>query len=807
MNTRPSTGRTLLVSSLMLSGLLVSCSPSKPPAAPETASPASSAPGTPATSSVSAAPLEIPPIPIARVASNSESVTTNIQPGGAAVTTLQSGSYVLKFDPKAEDKPIGNQLTKGIRLKGTYAESNLFFPRPRDWSITQAKALIRFQHSPALLPDHSTLTIRLNGSNLDTVKLDAKSAKAGELEVPIPIALLQDNNNLTLVVQQHYTLDCEDPFDESLWTEILPTSQVSFNYDPKPIQLDFNRFPRPFLDDLSLLPANLTYLLPPDASSEDQKQTKGWLSALARFQTALGRTAEYRPLKTTVVESLRDAKGPIVIVGTPQNQPELANLELPFKLQEGKFLDGKGKVVPDDVGVLALTATTGPVRLPVLVISGNGAAGVEKAAQFLVQGKDADIGTGRGILINRLTEVPKPNPRDWPRYLPPAQQFDLKDLNVKDTTVRGAFAGFIEFDFRSLPDDVFLPNESTITLNYSYGAQVDSNLSTVEVLIDNIAVGSFPLEKSQGETNLSRTFKFPATSTIRPDSRMQVVFRLFPKQLDACRRTAQDQLWATLHPGTRFDLPRESSARLPDLQLLRYGYPFGGPQDLSEAAVVVPDRPSPMEVRTMLAMVDRLGRLSQADAVNLGVYTASSLPGSVRNNANLIAIGSPKRFPLPEVMKLRTGMGFLPDFLRFRRDTEIQAVPDQQGVLTQVISPWNSARVVLGLTGQTDAELQKVVDLLERDSLFFQLEGDTALIASREDLKFLSERPQRLIGATTPRRKFTNFFQNNWLILPFGLILTSLLVYYLLQRYIDRLEQDASGQPKQEGKNEGKGQK
>lgn len=787
----------LFLSSLLLSSLVASCSPSQPPAATNSPAPGAQAPSPgAATQPSAAAPLEIQPLPIARVASNSESVVANIRDSDAAVSTPQSGSYVLKFDPNAEDKPVGNQLTKGIQLKGTEAQSNLYFPRPRDWEIRGATALIRFQHSPALLPERSTLTLRLNGTNLTSVPLDAKNTKQGELKVEIPPDLLVDNNNLTLIVQQHYTLDCEDPFDESLWTEILPASQVTFNYRPQPIQLDFNRFPRPFLDDLSLLPATLTYLMPPQTAGSDAKQNGSWLSAMARFQAQMGRTAEYRPLKTSVVEDLEDAKGPTVIVGTPETQPVLSQLDLPFPLQDGKFVDGKGKTLPDDVGVLALSATEGSPKLPVLVISGNGVAGVERAAQFLVQAKDSEIGTGRGILVNRVNQPASPDRRDWPRYLPPVQQFSLKDLDFKDTTVRGAFAGFIEFDFRALPDDVFLPERATMTLNYSYSAQVDPNLSAVEVVVDGTAIGSFPLDKTQGDTNVRRRFEFPAGTVIKPDSRMQVVFRLFPKQLDACRRTAQDQLWATLHPATQFNLPRDSSAKLPDLSLLRYGYPFAGPQDLSRTALVLPDRPSAAETQTLLAVTERLGRLSQAEAVKLSVYTASNLPGDVRSGEHLIAIGRQGRFPLPEVLKIRSGLGLLPEFLRFRRDSEAQTVPDQQGVLTEVISPWNPERVVLGLSGQTDAELKKVADLLNRDTLFFKLKGDTALIAGPDNLKFLTEQPQRLVGATSPRRTFTNFFQNNWLLLPFGLILTALLVYYLLQLYIDRLDQQESSPAK-----------
>lgn len=69
-----------------------------------------------------------------------------------------------------------------------------------------------------------------------------------------------------------------------------------------------------------------------------------------------------------------------------------------------------------------------PQGQPVLVASGPDGAAVTQAVQLLVQGRDRAIATGQTVLVDALTAVPAPAPRDWPGYLPDRSQFQLQDL-------------------------------------------------------------------------------------------------------------------------------------------------------------------------------------------------------------------------------------------------------------------------------------------------------------------------------------------------------------------------------------------
>ncbi|MGF1677532.1 MAG: cellulose biosynthesis cyclic di-GMP-binding regulatory protein BcsB, partial [Rivularia sp. (in: cyanobacteria)] len=67
-------------------------------------------------------------------------------------STKYDEEYILEFN---RSPVVGNRM----RLRGVYSEGRLGFTRPRGWNIGTVKALIRFQHSPALYANRSNLTV------------------------------------------------------------------------------------------------------------------------------------------------------------------------------------------------------------------------------------------------------------------------------------------------------------------------------------------------------------------------------------------------------------------------------------------------------------------------------------------------------------------------------------------------------------------------------------------------------------------------------------------------------------------------
>ena len=697
--------------------------------------------------------------------------------------------YVLEFN---RSPVVGTRFS----MRGIYDEARLGFTRPRDWQLKSVKAQIRYRHSPALYATRSNLTVLINGASIGSIPLNRKEGEIGSAVFDVPLSQLQNYNELTIGVLQNNSPTCtQDPYDPSLWTEILPDSKVTFDFLPQPISLDFNRFPYPIFDELSLYPNQLTYLL---ASKVDDT----WLTATSRFQAALGRLADYRRLDTRLVKAVDEVKSGerLVIIGTPTQQPTLKSLNLPMPLVDNQVQDSNKKALSPDVGVLMLT-TTPNKKAPVLVATGNGPAGVAKAVQFLVQSKDRQIGTGQTILVKDLNAVPSPSPRDWQGFLPLADTFQLSDLKTRnnqpyqDVTVRGSDSPPIEIDFRALPDDQFTSGNS-MTLSYSYGPQINAKTSLVEVKLDGVALVGKRLTSINGGTKESLKIALPE-DLIKPTSKIQVDFRLDARERRSCSRVTDQQLWGTLHSDTSFELHRVSAVELPNLKLLQYGFPLAAPQDLSTTAIVVPKEPNKSDLMTLLEFSGRLGRLSKADSVALAVYTADTLPKEVREKYHLVGIGTQKNFPFPEAMK--SGGFELKDALsRLWNKSEIQTSPDNDGVIKEMISPWSKERVLLALSSQTEKGLEQVQGLLRQDPLFFQVQGDTVLISANTtnpeaydpnayNLEFLQREQKRQLDKTPAPRRFLRFLAGSWFMLGPAIVTATLILYGVVQLYLKRV--------------------
>jgi cellulose synthase operon protein B len=712
-------------------------------------------------------------------------------PPGASVKAMEAGQYVLEFN---RSPIVGNRL----QLRGIYDESRLRFTRPRSWEPKTVKVLVRYRHSAALYATRSNLTVLLNGTSIGSVPLNKKIGEIGTAIFDVSPKLIQDYNEIVVAALQNNSPTCtQDPFDPSLWTEILPDSKLVFDFQPKPIALNFTQYPYPIFDNLSLEPNQIAYLQP-------NQVDEFWLTAATRLQTSLGRFAQYRPMDTRLVKSVEQLEPMerLVVIGTPKTQPALKSLNLPIGLQGDQLRDEKGKVLAPEVGVLVMT-TTSDRRAPILVATGNGDAGVAKAVQFLVQKRDQEISTGQVVLVEQLTETPSPEPRDWTGYLPTQNYFQLKDLTnfddqpYGDITVRGSDAPAIEYNFRALPDDKFVP-ENILNLRYSYGPQVNPLTSLLEVQIDGLPLIGKKLDSVNG--GVRETLRVPIPEDkIKPNSKIQVRFQLDPRERRSCNRATDQQLWGKIHADSEFNLNRENVAQVPDLKLLQSGYPFAAPQDLSNTSIALPDKPTEADLLLMLEVGERLGRLSKSDSLQLSVHRASKLPEAERNDRHIIAIGDRTMFPFPEAFEAE-GFTLQTLFQRQRDNSQIRTLPDAEGVVKQIISPWNRDRVLLILSGQTEAGLQQVRDLFAQDNLFFQLREDTALISATDpnpsaydpnayNLEFLQRaRQKRLLSELNWQGRILQALGNSWVFLAPGTLISALFLYGIFQSYLKRFK-------------------
>lgn len=529
-----------------------------------------------------------------------------------------------------------------IALSGISATHAIAFTVPRNWVLTADPVVqLDFSHSPELLADLSSLTVIVNNVGVTSMHLTPENVTSGQVVAVIPRDLLGAYNRLSLVVDQHYTRDCEDPFNPVLWTRVSNQSTIRFKYALKGVNAALDEFPYPFYDDRAYGPLKLTFVLP-DAPSPPV------IDAVGRLAFAFGRLASYRGVELQApVSRIEDARSAAIVVGTFDQMPTFGAL-----LQTHPVSDGQGVVAvlphPDD-----------PTR-PVLLVTGRTPEGVLNAALALAQDSRNESLTGPLAYVDAVTEggalrstqrTDLPVPVDRTDFL-------LSDLGFEDATVRGFYALPVNIPLTLEGDDLLDPSGGTIRLIYSYAANLNNDLSTLEVTLNDVSLKSVALDHPEGEQRAEIDVRVPSV-LLTPRSTLRVHFLMYPRKFGACELVTDRAIWGTVWKDTALSLPRSRSAEVPDLALLRYRYwPFTASRAAETTWVGVGDDATRENVGAGAEMVARLGQVNGASGWPVRLGRAADVPADVTRRISLVTGEAPHaRFQALNAAGLITGTG------------------------------------------------------------------------------------------------------------------------------------------------------
>lgn len=676
-------------------------------------------------------------------------------------------------------KELGAAQNVDLKTVKTYRD--FYFTLPENWKVLPTSNIVLvFQHSPQLLPERSSINISINDEVIKTIKLTPSNVTKSTVSIAIPQNLLKDYNKLTFDVDQHYTYKCEDPFDGALWTTLLNDSTVVLNYTKQTPKMDFALYPYPMFDPLGYGATGLNNIISnPAALSEST------LKAMAIINANLSQYVNWKQLVVSVLnaESINQG-GNLILTGTPKENSTIskyANL-LPFKVQNNKFYDSSGQLIPDDYGVLMMIANPAHAGSVVLIVSGNSPAGVVKAATVLTQKPTSGILKGNKIIVKEIFPNNLANSRDWPGYVT-TKQPRLVDLNLDSQTVRGVTSLPITFNINFIPDISLPPkNFATMNLVYSYAANLDPGMSKLEVILNGTSLHSFKLDNTDGENLKTVQLQIP-TESFKTNNELKFLYHIFPFKHDNCKFSTDRHVWGTIHNTTGLSLPAQIRTIIPDMGVINDGgYPFTAYQDLQDDVFVLPDDASNVDIYGMLWVVCRLAKMtSLTEGINLNVVKASSVTNEIKSSKNLIVIGTAKRNKF--LNDLKTELKVIYDenkFTLFKKNkdklTALKSIPNL-GIVEQLLNPWKDTRVVMVLYGLDDNGLLNAISLFSNDNKFKAIkEGNIVAVADNtvDTLTTLNKSQAKyLYGEQTERVATTGDF---WL----GIIKTFLIIVGIL---------------------------
>jgi hypothetical protein len=151
--------------------------------------------------------------------------------------------------------------------------------------------------------------------------------------------------------------------------------------------------------------------------------------------------------------------------------------------------------------------------------------------------------------------------------------------------------------------------------------------------------------------------------------------------------------------------------------LSRYPLPFTE-ESLFRIPVtlVLPDHPTPNDLTAAATVAAGLGQMS-GGAIDLTAVLASELSPDMRGSHHLIVVGKPG----DNAVLSNLALPMLID------DTRLQP---GQGVLEEILSPWNGFRLVLVVSGLDDEAVSKASHALNRQAHFLGMQGTVAVVTA-----------------------------------------------------------------------------
>lgn len=667
-----------------------------------------------------------------------------------------------------------------IMLRGTHAEARVTFTRPASWKILPGSKLhILYSHSGTLLPDHSSLTVRVADVSR-SVRLDipADSESVEELVVPIDPSLLGPYNAINFVGGLHYTLECEDPFHPNLWVSISKESYIEFVYEEEPAFTDLAVFPFPYFDPLAYPPVDLTYVLPRNPSAET-------LSALARVSASIAQDAAYRPLTVKFADALPSVPaGNYVLIGTPSEQPDSARL----------LVGGDDTKRVGGGGLLSSVQIPEDRRFAAMVVTGPNGAAVLEAASALVDRSTRATLVGSSSAVQSYDDPGVADERDWDGFVPDRPTFTLQDLGFGGQTVRGVFSAPVRVEVKLQPDTRPIEYRQRLNIHYAYSALLKRELSSLEVILNGISLRSVPLNNPEGSESEWLTLDVP-WDIYGPFNRLDLHFHLFPDTFRECERVSDRQLWGTVFADSNFVMPRDYWTEYPELATFaRWGFPFTLRADLSDTVFVLPDANDAGAMRTLVRLVNFLMRSHPRESVRTHVVYADQVGDDVLATKHLVFV-SPRVNAESSKLLAAAATTFTPDGhidLRGAREAGLSSLTyDEGAVLEVLVSPWNAQRAVLIAHDSAGGHLARLYDQNAAEVLA-QIRGAVAVISAGGEVNSVRAAETAILGEIPLNRRLRYMLAAYWgAFLVVGLLAMLLLFLALrlvLRRHRDRVE-------------------
>jgi cellulose synthase (UDP-forming) len=563
----------------------------------QTETPASTPPATP---SAQTPPSSEPP------ARSSTPARRRTPPAPAAVPPAPSSDFaqVLSF---------GDLSTPSdLMMRGTDTTHSVRFFIARDRLVKVADIKLRYRTAPGLIAAASHLVITLNGTVVGTLPVSTDPAAPTDATITLPAQLIRHENRLAFEFIGHYSTQCEDPANASVWAQMDPASTIELSGSRLTMTNDLASLPLPFYDaggdKRPAIPIVFAATPSPKA-----------MQAAAIIASWFGAIAAPRQLRFKVSVGTIPSGNAILIA------------------EDSTEILGESKGGTTSGPTIAIQASPTDPASSVLVVSGGTSDELLTAARALVLHQATWQGP-RVVIRNFVMPAPR-RPDDAPRWLrtdatqsfanvarlqPEAAALPPDSLQTDGTTP-------ITVPLTLPPDLDFDDRENlALRLDYRYNSVPLGQGSTLQVYLNGSYLSSTPMPQADRASRVLETFIPVPVADLHPfENELQFRFAFQRAATANCAAAPPQNLAGAIIPDSSLDISFISHAAvLPNLQLFaNAGFPFTRLADLAETAVVLPNSPTTAELETLLLLMGHLGARTGYPVLRVTITNPAGLAG------------------------------------------------------------------------------------------------------------------------------------------------------------------------------------
>ena len=537
-------------------------------------------------------------------------VKTNFHVGRFFLATSLAALAAVSTSPNSNaDEGSGSTLSSQDKPHNQYAEVPFFQSThdrldgclaKRDYLIrlpehvrfeAGSEILLTYRASPLLMPDVSTLSVRLNDRELTSVRLGSQKGASSQdpstLRIPVSAGMLLPGwNRISLGCLLQTTEEmCRDVDNPAAWLEVEAGSALKLSYSIVPLFPEIQRFPHAMTEPQLLVLSDrfatgskkkqepvVSVLMPWDAG---ESELRTFLICTARMgQTGYVRPESILSADLSAFDADSESRNGILIA----TKEALASVDLPPELKStiAGLKNGEGLLAEIIVGDAKSTQHRW------MVLSGGDGEGLEKAALTVGSSMALRNTTSNPLIV---TEEPIVSPIEERMAQPKTGAVKLGSLPGGDMILRGLFrqAGERALVF---PPGFQTTSRSHLDLDFSHAGNLEKT-SAFDVKLNDVLIGSIALTPENSNPS-RRRLAIPAGITGRDLSKLSVSSYLDIGRAD-CAHIVEERAWLNIAGSSMLDI---NIAPLEINDLSRIGLLCQRDAFLRRAALIVPELPS-----------------------------------------------------------------------------------------------------------------------------------------------------------------------------------------------------------------------